>query len=59
MTHRVEQLTDFLLMLGINNVAFVMFLAGVLYFLPEPMDAVAAPIKPGVIITAPLTPNSP
>ncbi len=52
MLNAVEKLTDFLLMLGVNNVAFVMFLTGVLYFLPEPIDAIAAPAGPPVVFEA-------
>ncbi len=52
MMNTIDKLTDFLLVLGINNMAFVMLLAGVLYFLPEPIDALAAPLCPSVITDA-------
>ncbi len=55
MMNAIDRLTDFLLVLGINNMAFVMLLAGILYFLPEPIDALAAPLCPGVVAEAGIT----
>lgn len=52
MMNVVDKLTDVLLVLGINNMAFIMLLAGVLYFLPEPIDALAAPLCPSVVAEA-------
>jgi len=40
----VDRVTDIMLMLGINNLAFLMLLVGAAFFIPEPIDAVAAEI---------------
>lgn len=48
MVKAIEKLTSLLLVVGINNIAFIMLLAGVLFFLPEPIDAVAASLDPGI-----------
>lgn len=37
-----DAVTDLMLMLGINNLAFLMLLVGAIFFIPEPMDAIAA-----------------
>lgn len=47
MIRTIEKLTDLLLVIGINNIAFVMLLASILFFLPEPIDAIAATIGVG------------
>lgn len=42
MTRIADVITDLMLMLGINNLAFLMLLVGAIFFIPEPIDAIAA-----------------
>ena len=47
----IDKITDLMLMIGINNLAFLMLLVSVLYFVPAPIDAVAAETGPAIGIS--------
>lgn len=40
-----DTITDLMLMLGINNLAFLMLLVGAIFFIPEPIDAIAGTLS--------------
>jgi hypothetical protein len=43
-----DAVTDLMLMLGINNLAFLMLLVGAIFFIPEPIDAIAATLPQAI-----------